>query len=811
MIRDLRHFTRQILQNPGFVLIAVVSLALGIGATTAIFSVVYAALINPYPYPAADRIVRLTAATGNNDNGGDWINLNSAQVRQFAQSPVVESVLAIDFHAMLLTGRDYPDNVLATALSSNGFKDLGVPPLMGRGLLPSDAVDGQEAELVTVLSYKFWQEHFLADPDIVGKPLELDHQKYRIVGVAAPRFTWYNPQIWIPLSFAKDPSRRYVIDFFLKPGITHSAANAALQPLIEQFAKESPKQFPERFQVRVEGLNEWVTRDMSGTLYLLFGAVMLLLAIGCGNVSILFLARGTARQQELSVRAALGASRARLVKQLLTESLLLSLVGAGFGILLSYAILAAMKTVLPRYAFAPEVVVSINLPVLCFSAVVAVFTGVLFGLWPAFRLSQNGIGTGMQISVRRATGTVMGRRTHQALIAGQIALTLLLLTSAGAATTGFLKIIKAHLGYESHNVLTVPIPLAEKSYPTWTARANYYQQLEDTLSQIPSVSMTAVSSNAVPPHGGWDTPIALSGRVTKKDLTASLNLVSPRYFPLLHIPLLQGRLWNNTENHNCAHVIVVNRSFAQRYFPNGDAIGRLVKLPKIENRPPSQLTAPDIANSWLAIIGIVADSRNQGLRDPVKPAIYAPFTLAMGQFTQILVRSGVGAPQLLINPVRKQLARLNPDQQSFEIEDLDAVISDSPEWQQEHLVAWIFSVFSILALALAAAGLYSVVSYTVAQRTGEFGIRMALGARQSDILRTVFASTMISVVSGIVAGLALALLFSGLVEKWAGGNARNPLTLVAGLALLALVAAVACLIPARFATKIDPMTALRFQ
>jgi ABC-type antimicrobial peptide transport system permease subunit len=286
--------------------------------------------------------------------------------------------------------------------------------------------------------------------------------------------------------------------------------------------------------------------------------------------------------------------------------------------------------------------------------------------------------------------------------------------------------------------------------------------------------------------------------------------VGPRYFPLLHIPLQQGRLWNVTENQSCAHVVVVNRTFAQRYFPNGDALGHSLKLPEIESRPPSQFAAPDIASSWLTIIGVVADARDNGLRDPVNPAVYAPFTLSMERFTQILVRSD-GPPLRLVHDIRKKLAQLNPDQQSFEIEDLDSVIADSPEWQQEHLVAWIFSVFGLLALALAAVGLYSVVSYTVAQRTSEFGIRIALGAKTAHVLRAVFASTMLSVISGIAAGLTLSLVLSGVLEKWAGGSSREPTVLLAGIGLLCLVATIACLIPARYATKIDPMSALRFQ
>jgi predicted permease len=807
VIQDLRYCVRQMVNSPGFTLTAVISLALGIGATTAVFSVIYAALINPYPYPAADRIVRLTMKSKAADV--DWINLNGLQVRQLQQSPVVESVLAMDYHAMTLTGRDYPENVRAVSLIANGFHDLGVPPLLGRGLLPSDAIEGQEPQPVTVLSYKFWQTHYFSNPDVIGKKIELDRKSYVIVGVAAPRFTWYNSDVWLPLKLTQDPPRTFVIDFFLKPGVTHAAADAALQPLVEQFARDMPKHFPEHFKVRVEGLNEWVTRSMSGTLYLLLGAVVLLLAIGCGNVSILLLARGSARQHELAVRSAVGANRSRLVQQLLTESFVLSVLGAALGVLLSYGVLAGIRVLLPRYAFAPEVVIRVNRPVLFFSIGMAVVTGVLFGLWPAIQLSRTKIGQAMQRSARRVAGSVQGRRTHQALVSGQIALTLLLLTGAGAAMEGFLQLIRTPLGYDPHNVMSVPIPLRDNSYITWAVRATYFDQLQKTVSDVPGVTMTAISSNATPPRNGWDGRFELMGKTANEQPSASINFVSPSYFTTLHIPLLEGRLWNETENRNGAHVAVINRALAQHYFPNGHAIGHALKLPGTEDRPPVVLSAPQIADSWLTVVGIVADARNDGLRNPVKSGIYLPYTLSMAQYTQVLVRSEV-PPLSLVHAIRTTLAKFNPDQQTYEQGDLESWISDDPQWQQEHLAAWIFGVFATLALALAAVGLYSVVSYAVTQRTGEFGIRMALGAQRADVLSSVFAANLASVGGGIIAGLVLALALSGIVEKWAGGNARDPIMLVAGMILLSVVSVIACAIPARRATAIDPMSALRF-
>jgi predicted permease len=807
VLQDLRYSLRQLIKNPGFTLTAVISLALGIGAATAVFSVIYAALMNPFPYPTADRIVRLTI--NSEEEARDWASLNGPQIQQLRQLGAVENVLAMDYHATTLTGHDLPENVETVGLISTGFQDLGVPPFLGRGILPSDAPDGQDPEPVAVLSYKFWRKQFFGSPDVLGKTLQLDHKNYTIVGVAAPRFTWYSADVYFPVKLTQDPARTFVVNVLLKPGITHAIANAQLQPVMEQFAKDMPRHFPEHFTVHVEGLNEWALRRFGTTLYLMFGAVMLLLAIGCGNVSILLLARGTARQHELAVRSAIGAARSRILRQLLTESLLLAGVGAVLGILTSYGILAGIKLILPPYAFAPEVVIGINLRVLVFGVGVAIGTGVLFGLWPALQLSRTQVGQIMQSSARRVAGSVQGRRAHNVLIAGQIALTLLLLAGAGSALKNFSRVLHTPLGYDPHNVMSVGFPLHDNSYTTWSARATYFEQLRSKLGEMPGVIVTAISSNATPPRSGGNTLFEILGRPPGGPQLTSVDLISPEYFAVLHIPPLQGRIWNDTENHNGAHVAVVNRTLAQRYFPNGDAIGHSVRLTGLENRPPELLTAPNIADSWLQIVGIVEDSRNDGLLDPIKPAVAVPYTLSMSRGTQILVKTEV-PPLTLVHAARLQLAAVNPDQQAWdEVEDLDSWISNGPEWQQEHLSAWLFGIFAWLALALAAVGLYSVVSYTVAQRTNEFGIRMALGAGGGDLLRIVFISAAGSVSGGIVAGVVLTFALSKVFAKWAEGNSRDPVILVAGILVLGLVATIACAIPARRASTVDPMTALR--
>ena len=804
LLEDLRYSIRQLVKSPGLTLTALVSLVLGIGATTAVFSVIYEALINPYPFVGADRIVRLTIQS--KAGQGDWANLDGPQIQRVRQLGMVESLLAMDYHAMIVTGHELPENVNAIGLISNGFTDLGVPPVLGRGLVPSDSIDGQDPQAVAVLSYAFWQTHFLSDPDVGGQTIQLDRKNYLIVGVAAPRFRWY-----LPLKLTQDPGLLYIINLRLRKGVTHEQADAALEPLLDQFAREMPNRFPEHFRVRVEGLNEWVVRSISGTLYLLFGGVALLLAIGCGNVTILLLARGTARQHELAVRAAIGAGRGRIMRQLLTESLLLATIGAGLGVLASYGILAGIRVLLPPYAFAPEVVIRINMPVLLFSIGAGLATGVLFGLWPAWQLSRTPAGQLIASNARRITGNVAGRRAHSMLIAGQVALTLLLVAGAGAAMEAFVGLVHKPLGYDPHNVMSVGLPLHDGAFTTWAARAAYFEQMRTKVAETPGVTMAAISSNATPPRNGWNSRFEILGKPASEEQLGSINLVSPGYFRALRIALRQGRVWTDTENRDGAHVAVINRTFAQRYFPNGDAIGHSVKLAGMEDNPPAILSAQKIADAWLAIIGVVEDARNAGLRDPIKPAVYVPYTLSMSGGTQILVRTEV-PPLTLLRAVQQQLTRVNPEQQTYSIvRDLETWITDVPEWQQEHLAAWIFGILAWLALALAAVGLYSAVSYVVAQRTNEFGIRMALGAQPGQVMRIVFASTVGSVGSGIAAGLALTFAMNGMVESRAGGNLWDPMMLVGGTLLLSLAAMIACAIPARYASRVDPMVALRFE
>jgi predicted permease len=808
LLQDLRYALRQLRHSPGFAFAAVISLALGIGATVAVFSVVWAVLMNPYPYRAADRMAHMRLV---DKSGQDrFIGLTAQQWQMIRHAAPVEDAFISDQWNLTVTGHDLPEDVQADYMTSNTFQFMGVPPILGRGLLPSDAVDGHDPQPVVVLGYKFWQRHFGSDPGVLGKTLQLVRKNYTIVGVAAPRFTWDDGDVYLPLKVTQDPVRAYYVGLRLKPGVTPAAAGAALTPLIHEFAKVTPNHFPkDAYTFRLVGLNEDFVKQIGGTLALLFSAVALLLAIGCGNVSILLLARGTARQHELALRSAVGAQRSRIVRQLLTETLVLSFTGAALGVLFAYKAVGMIVAMLPDFSFPHEAAIGVNLPVLLFSVGVALFTGIFFGLWPALRLSRPDVGQVMQSGSRRIAGRLGGRATNNMLIAGQIALTLLMLAGAGAAIQGFLRTMHMPLGYDPHNVMSVGIPVHDGTYKAWGERAAYFDQLQKKIATVPGVTMAAISSNATPPNNGFETHLEFLGKSAQDEQKARVNFVSPTYFPVLRIPLKQGRIWDETETRNGAHVAVINQMLARRYFPAGDAIGHSLKAPELQDQPPYILSARD-GSGWLQIVGIVGDKLDDGLRKPIKPEIFVPFTISMGMYTQILVRSEV-SPLSLVHAVGSQVNSVDRDQQiNSHVLDLEQWITGQPEVQQEHLVAWLFGLFAALGLVLAAVGLYSVVSYTVAQRTSEFGIRMALGAPRTHVLRIVFESTVLSVSSGMAAGLVLTLSLQRVLAHWAEGSSRDPLVVIEAALLLALVAVLACVVPARRASRVDPVTALRY-
>ena len=806
LLQDLRFAFRQIFRNPGFSLTAVLSLALGIGATVAVYSILYDAVLHPWPYAGIDRIcdVWMTDNAGHDETRG----LTGPQIRQLRQTRAAEDIAAFSFTSQTVTGSDVPEDVNAIMMTGSAFQFLGLTPVLGRYIVPSDAPEGQDPQPVTVLSYKFWQRHYRGDPAVVGKTIQLTHKTYTILGVMPPRFTWMDGDVYLPLKLESDQTHRYGTKIKLRPGISMSAAEGEFRPLYQEFDRQTPNVFPKQFKISVRGLAETYTRDLKKTMILLFGAVALLLAIGCGNVSILLLARGTARQHEFAVRSAVGASGFRIVRQLLTESLLLSLTGAGLGVFIAYRAISFIVPRLPDHSYPYEADFHINFAVLYFSVGLALLSGIVFGLFPALQSARPEISQVMQSSTRRLTGNVKGRRLHTALIAGQIALTLLLMTAAGAAIQAFIQMNRVPLGYNPQHVMSIGIPIRENAHTTLIDRSRFFAQLRDKVAQMPGVITVGISTNATPPDSGEVLPIEILGKAASQAQEAHVEFVSPEYFTTLQIPLLRGRSWDQAEIARGATLVLVNQAFIRHYLSGGDALGHSVRIAQLTNKPPFVLTATG-SDGWLPIIGVVADSLDDGLEKPTAPAVYAPYSLMTVPWTQILVRTQ-GEPLAMLHSIRKQIASIDADQQIFsDVRDLEGWIQREPEFARARLISMLFGAFAILALTLAAVGLYSVVSYTVLQRTSELGVRVALGARRRDVLQLVAFSAGTSVGLGIIAGLALSFGLNGLIARWIESGTRDPIMILAVSLLLVMIAALACLVPTRRALAVEPMVALR--
>jgi len=803
MMQDLRFALRQFHKSPGFVLTAVLSLMLGIGATTAIFSVVYGVLLDPYPYKDNDRMVHVQLNDRQNERGGLFI-VNGSGYQELRKLSSLDDVFLQQQRQENLTGDQIPVSVNVGLYSPNLFEYMGVPPFLGREFMPADASAGNVPP-IAVLSYLFWERQFGGSRDVVGKSIELDHRPYTVIGVVPPRFTWGDSDVYLPAVPTADPHDYWLSFVKLKPGTKFPVAQAEFQTLADEFASQD-KGYPQDRKIKIVSLNEQILGKFAGTLALLFGAVLALLVIGCANVSILLLARGTARQHELAVRVSVGAGRSRLIRQLLTESVLLSVTGAALGVLVAYKGVAALATFLPYYSFPHEAAIHVNAVVLMFSATVALLTGILFGVSPAWQLSRPQLGHLIQAGSAKHSGSAHNRNTHRLLIAGQVALTLVLLAAAGAAMKAFVARIHTPLGFEPDHVISLNVGFPKGANPVWQARLNVNEQVRKAITEVPGVDTASVSTTWFPGLGGFTAKVEVQGRPSLTDAQAMFCLVSPQEFLTLRIPLLAGRVYDEAETMRAAHLAVVNQSFVKQYMSDGDPIGLSVRSPMLKVEQPSLLlaSAPD---EWLQVIGVVGDTRNDGLDHPIKPAVFLPYSFVLPPDESLLVRA-TGNTDVSLRAIKERLRQLNPEMVVGNTHTLLWWL-ETQGWGQERFIATLFSLFAVLALALAATGLYSVVSFAVTQRTQEVGIRMALGAPRTSIIRLVLASTGTMLGLGLATGLGLSVALNRVVTSWVNGSSRDPLTLLASALLLLLVAVAACVVPAWRAATIDPVRALR--
>lgn len=804
-LQDLRYALRQSLKSPGFTISAILSLMLGIGATTAIFSVVYGILLDPYPYRDANRMVHVELRDKN--GRGPLLIVNGTQAQELRKTSSIDDVFLQDEKRENLTGEKFPVSVNVGLYSPNMFDYMGVPPLLGREFAPSDAPGGNPAP-IAVLSCLFWQRQFGASRDVIGRSIELDHMRYTVIGVVPSRFTWGDSDVYLPALPTADPHYYWLAFIKLKPGTKYPAAQAEIQVLVDRFAKQDPKSYPQNMRAKIVTLNEEVLGRFAGTIVFLFGAVVVLLLIGCANVSILLLARGTARQHEFAVRTSVGAGRGRLIRQLLTESLLLSVTGAALGILAAYWGVKTLSNMLPYYSFPHEASIHVNGMVLIFSAAMALLTGILFGISPAYQLSRPELGALIQASSAKLTGSTRSRNTHRLLIAGQVALTLLLLAGAGGAVKAFLAKVHTPLGFDPDHVFAINVAMPKGSTATWQERINQNELVRQAVAQAPEVAEAGVSTTWFPGFGGFNAKIEIQSKPTLTDSQAVLSLISPQLLSTLRIPLLRGRIFDDAESRRAAHLAMVNQAFVKQYLGDLDPIGQSVRSPQLKFNQTNFLSA-QAPDDWFEVIGVVGDAKNDGLEYPVKPAIFLPYSFVMLPDEALFVRAS-GDPQTAIRSVKERLREINPEL----VVERDRTLSwwlDTDGWGRERFIATLFGLFAALALVLAGTGLYSVVSFAVTQRTQELGIRMALGARRSAVVQLVLGSTAVMLGAGVAAGLLLSVALNHVVSSWAGGSSRDPLTLAVAASILVFVAGIACVLPAWRAASIDPMRALRVE
>lgn len=811
---DLKSAFRQLLKNPGFSAVAVLTLALGIGATTALFSVVYGVLISPYPYANPGEIWAPGLRTAKSDQ--TMRPYRPDEYHEMSKLPVFSDIMATGPARALLTGEFAPETISGIRVSGNAFQFLGVPPLFGRTLQPSDIQPSGEPELVTVLSFKRWQKLFGTDTNILGKTLRLDDQVYTIVGVMPPRFGWWTDDgVWLPLGADSRDLRGVFPIARLKPGVSAAAARERLHALQLELARINPPGFPkEEFKTTLTNYLDMTQASgtMQHSLQLLFAAVGFLLLIACANVANLQLAKASSRAREMAIRLAIGAGRAQLVRQLLTESVLLSVLGGLLGLLFAFWITALITRLIPGGNIPNEARIEINTYVLAFSFLASVLTGILFGLAPALQSSRPGLVSALKAE-SRGCGEAGGGRTRAALVIAEVALSMVLLVSAGLTVRSFVALQQVELGFRPERVLVMDLPLAPKRYQSWEQRSQFARELLEKVQGLPTVEAATVGNGGLP-FGSVQLNYMIEGQDASQQRQMTLDLVAADYLKTLRIPLRRGRMLTAQEVNSALPLAVINETAAKLWPAGEDPIGRRIRIDELVQPPGAQVRVPTNASPYVTIVGVVGDTRDpvdSGFQTQPEPAVLVPYTLLRPLGFSLAVRTA-GDPKRLINAVRAQVREMDKEQPISSPMTIQEILTSVVA--QPRFTMLLFSLFASLGLGLAMAGIYSVLSYSVSKRTREIGVRVALGAQRNDVLRLIFKSASGLVGSGILVGLLASLGAARLLSHQIGLfqiNSSDPISFLGVILLLGVVSAVACFIPAHRAAQVDPMEALRHE
>jgi putative ABC transport system permease protein len=796
--QDLRYGARMLLKKPGFSLIAALTLALGIGANTAIFSVVNAALIRALPYHNPDRLVMLFAKSA--DGQRDAMSIQ--ETREFqSQSKSLEDLTGFISQSVNLTGGERPDRVRGAYVAANFFQVFDLKPVVGRTFAPGE--DGRDAEKVVVVNEKLWRERLGGDPNLTGKKLILNGAPFSVIGVVPANFRQpfdSDVEVWMgAAAFPGDTAKR---DFrlllgigHLKPGAVLAQAQAEMNTIANQLALAYPGENAGR-GAAMEYFHEVMVGELRRMLYLLFAAVGMILLIACANLANLLLARGLTRRREIAVRAALGAGKWRLIRQLLTEASLLSLAGGGLGLLLAQWGLSALQRLPQNFVRGEDV--RVDARVLLFTLAVAVVTGWLFGLAPAIQLARPELNTILKEGGRGGGEGAKWNRVRGAFVVAQVALSLLLLVGGGLLIRSFDRLLRVNPGFRSENLLTLEYRLPRNKYQQSEAQWNFHRQVVERIRDVPGVKSASLVRGLPFSGNGGDTEIILPGREIPpkgKGPRAMFNTATPNYFETMGIPLIKGRLFSESDRLDTQRVFLINQTMARRFWPDQDPVGKQIRTYE------DDLTG--------TVVGVVGDAKHYWLGEEARPQIYDAYSQSPGIFATVVVRTTV-EPMSLAEPVRQAVWKVDSDQPMWKVRTVESLIDRSVDDRRFLMV--LMGVFAALALALTVIGLYGVMSYAVSQRTQEIGVRMALGAGARNIHRLVLRQGMTLVLIGVAVGLAASWLLTRLMANLLFGvSANDPLTFGAISSLLTFVALLACLIPARRATKVDPVVALRFE
>jgi putative ABC transport system permease protein len=814
--QDLRYGARMLRRNPGFAAVAILTLAIGIGANIVIFSAVNGILLKPLPFPDSGRVVTIWETDANRN-----INRGMASAPEFLEwrdmNHVFQELSCWRALYFTITGGGGPERVWGSQVSGNFFRMLRVTPILGRDFTSEDIQPGHEQ--VVLLSYGLWQRHYGADAGILGKTILLDDKPFTVIGVLPRTFSLYGTipefDLWKPFAFTGaqlDRENHGLVAFArLKDGVPISQANAEMVTIQEQLKKQYPD-IDQKNGIRVVGFHDELVSTLRPGLLLLLASVAFVLLIACANVANLMLARAAVREREIALRVSLGAGRRRIFRQLLTESALLSLVGAVFGILFAYggiqilrdAVISGQGTRIPH----PEWI-AIDGTVLGFTVVIAFVTGILFGFAPALQISRSALFESLKEGSRGSTAGRHSQLARSVLVVSEVAFSLMLLVGAGLLVRSFAVMLAEPLGFDPADLLTMQIILPDGHYAEGPAILNFYQTVIERVNAIPGV--TSASAANFLPLTRWTNfcDIDIAGRATPpsgEHFTSQYRVADWRYLSTMGVSVKEGRNFTSADGPDSQGVALVNETLARRYWPNQDPIGRQIRLVF-----PVTLSfwQPIPHQGWLTIVGIVGDIRDWAWDEPKSGQLYLPVTQNPSRLMSLVVRSSDDRAQLTA-AVRSVVESVDPNQPVTDVKTMEDYLAVA--FSQRRLNMSLLAFFAVVAALLAAIGIYGVMGYAVTQRSHEIGIRMALGAEPADVLRMIVGDGMKLALLGLAIGLTASLLLMKYLESQLYGvKARDPLTFIGVAAGLALVALAACYFPARRATKVDPLVALRYE